>query len=104
MKHICVFGAMRSGKTLLGRALNSHPAVTLQNEPYFFFFKLCRNIFLRDVIRQPFDPGAPVGIRLFQSRKVRADFVKAFPDLQFQRRRYRRIKTDEHLAAGIGRG
>lgn len=83
MKHVCVFGAMRSGKTLLGRALNSHPAVTLQNEPYFFFFKLCRNIFMRDVVGQPFDPGTPVGIHIFQPTKIRADFVKAFPDLHF---------------------
>lgn len=83
MKQVCVFGAIRSGKTLLGRALNSHSAVTLQNEPFFFFFKLYRNIFLRDVIGRPFDSGAPVGVRIFQARKERADFVEAFSHLHF---------------------
>ena len=83
MKHVCVFGAIRSGKTLLGRALNCHPGVALQNEPFFFFFKLCRNIFLRDVIGKPFDPVAPVGIHIFQPPQIRAAFIKAFPRLYF---------------------
>ena len=53
-------GPLRSGKTLIGRALNIHPHLSVQIEPYFFFFKICRNIFYRDILKNDIDPESPI--------------------------------------------
>ena len=55
LQYIIVMGSIRSGKTLIGRALNMHPNIIVQQEPFFFFFKLCYTIFQRDFLKKDID-------------------------------------------------
>ena len=60
LSKVIVFGPIRSGKTLIGRAINSHPLVSVQQEPFFFFFKMCRDIYHRDVLNDDYDFSQPI--------------------------------------------
>jgi len=83
IQNICVMGTLRSGKTLVSRALNMHPSVSVQVEPYFFFFKLCRNIFHRDILKDVTDPNRPILSGFGVPGRERALFEETFSRLQF---------------------
>ncbi|MFC1675843.1 sulfotransferase [Planctomycetota bacterium] len=82
-KNIIIFGPIRSGKTLIGRALNMHPRISVQQEPFFFFFKLCRNIFSRDVLGNSFDPNQPIGTGFCEPSDSKRLFAREFSRLSF---------------------
>lgn len=86
MQYLMVLGTQRTGKTLLGRALNMHPQMVVQKEPYFFFFKLCRNIFYRDILkRDNFDSESPMDTLFCRSNEEKRLLYRSFPDLRFTR-------------------
>jgi len=45
MNHLAIIGNIKSGKTLLARALNTHPDITCHVEPFFPFFRLCQDLY-----------------------------------------------------------
>ncbi len=84
MRYLLILGTQRSGKTVLGRALNMHPDISIQKEPYFFYFKLCRNIFYRDILkRSDFDPDAPMDSNFCKTREEKLLLSKKFSDIYF---------------------
>ena len=84
MKHLIVLGTQRSGKTLVSRALNMHPNIIVQVEPYFHFFKSCRNIFFRDVLRKTnFDPNYPMDSGFCKPYKEKHLLQESFADISF---------------------
>ena len=80
---ISVLGTIRSGKTLIGRALNMHPFITVLTEPYFFFFKLCRNIFHRDILKEKVDFDRPMSPDFYTPDTKKNLFTQTFPELRF---------------------
>lgn len=86
MRYLLVLGTQRTGKTLMGRALNMHPKIVVQVEPYFYFFKLCRNIFYRDILkRSDFDPESPMDTLFCRPDGEKRLFSESFQKLQFSR-------------------
>jgi hypothetical protein len=85
LNYIHVLGPIRAGKTLVGRALNMHPTVSLQQEPYFFFFKICRNIYFRDIIKVKHDPEKPLGLESINSIEYSDKFSSSFSNLYFNK-------------------
>jgi len=84
MKYLLVLGTQRSGKTLISRALNTHPNIIVQMEPFFFFFKMCRNIFLRDVLKKTdFDPDYPMDSGFCKSHDEKQLLKEYFSRLEF---------------------
>ena len=83
MKSVCVLGTIRSGKTLIGRALNMHPLITLQTEPYFFFFKLSRNLFLRQILKKDDGFEGPIAPSFCTLKSERRLFEQNFSSLVF---------------------
>ena len=76
---------MRSGKTLIGRALNMHSNIVVQKEPYFFYFKLCRNIFYRDLFNKPgFDFDSPIDSDFCKSEIEKNAFRQALGKIFFK--------------------
>ena len=86
MQYFSTFGPIRSGKTLIGRALNMHPNITVQQEPFFFFFKLCRNIFHRDILKDDFDQSQPIETDFCKQAEVKSRFNEVFSDLLFNKK------------------
>ncbi len=86
MRYLLVLGTQRTGKTLTGRALNMHPNITVQAEPYFFFFKTCRNIFYRDIIKKDdFDFESPMDSCFCRSKEEKELFNKSLTSLYFSK-------------------
>jgi hypothetical protein len=84
MKYLLVLGTQRSGKTLISRALNTHPNIILQMEPFFFFFKMCRNILFRDVLKKTdFDPDYPMDSGFCKSHEEKQLLKEYFLRLEF---------------------
>jgi len=83
LKFLIVFGPIRAGKTLIARALNMHPNISVQQEPFFYFFKLCRNIFHRDILKNQFDGSQPIETDFCKERKEKELFAEFFPKLMF---------------------
>mgnify|MGYP003969968545 FL=1 len=84
LKNICIMGTLRSGKTLVSRALNIHPYISVQVEPYFFFFKICRNIFYRDILKDDIDPESPISSGFANFSGYTNLFNEKFNNLQFK--------------------
>ena len=76
-------GTLRSGKTLVSRALNMHPNISLQVEPYFFFFKICRNIFHRDILKSNLDLNRPISAGFYADPADVELFKNEFLNIQF---------------------
>lgn len=86
MKYLLVLGTQRTGKTLIGRALNMHPNIIVQVEPYFYFFKMCRNLFYRDVLKKTdFDPDYPMDSCFCRPYEEKVLFSQSFHRLYFSR-------------------
>ena len=84
MKYLIVLGTQRSGKTLVSRALNMHPNIIVQMEPYFHFFKSCRNIFFRDVLKKTdFDPDYPMDSGFCKSYEEKYLLQESFTGISF---------------------
>jgi hypothetical protein len=80
MKHLFITGLFRSGTSLLSTALNVHPDVIVGWQPFWLFFKECRNKFFKDIIGAPIDPEYPMGVLHFRSE----DESKLFQDVLHQ--------------------
>ena len=86
MQYLLVLGTQRSGKTLLGRALNMHPKISIQKEPFFFYFKLCRNIFYRDILQHKgFDPNSPMDTDFCKTSEEKKLLKTKFSDIHFSK-------------------
>jgi len=83
LSRVIVFGPIRSGKTLIGRAINSHPLVSVQQEPFFFFFKMCRDIYHRDVLRDNYDYSQPIESDFGMKPEQKKGFNDYFENLKF---------------------
>ena len=83
--YVNIFGPIRSGKTLVGRALNMHPELSVQQEPFFFYFKFCRNIFHRDILKDSYDYNQPIETDLCMQARQKALFIKHFQRIYFNR-------------------
>ncbi len=105
MKYLLIFGALRSGKTLIGRALNMHPNVVAQKEPYFFYFKICRNIFYRDILKKSeFDPDFPMDTDFCKPMQEKEIFRNSFININFMENDIEELKrlTVKHQDAEPG--
>lgn len=103
MQYLSTFGPIRSGKTLIGRALNMHPHISIQQEPFFFFFKMCRNIFHRDILQDDFDPNQPIETDFCKEAEVKSRFNEVFPDLFFNKKdivELNRLTVRQQVSAG----
>jgi hypothetical protein len=80
---VIVFGAIRSGKTLIGRAINSNPYASVQIEPFFFYFKICRNIYYRDTLKQKYDNNQPIESDFCIKSDIRNGFRDIIRTLRF---------------------
>ncbi len=85
-------GSIRSGKTLIGRALNMHPNIIVQQEPFFFFFKLCYTIFQRDFLKKDIDTRQPLLPDFCISGQERRLFAESFIDIQFMGQDVKELK------------
>ena len=93
MKYLLILGTQRSGKTLLTRALNMHPNIVAHVEPFFFFFKICRNIFYRDIIKKAdFDPDYPMDSDFCKPLEEKKIFRESFSNILFKEDDIRRLK------------
>ena len=86
MKILLVLGTLRCGKTLIARALSAHPAVKIAKEPYFYYFKLCRNIFHREFYPALYQPDAPMETDFLKSREEKESFKNNLKNLVFTER------------------
>lgn len=50
MRFLFITGWQRSGTTLLSKALNAHPEMTIASQPFFDFFKMARNKLYKDIL------------------------------------------------------
>lgn len=93
MKYLLILGTQRSGKTLIARALNMHPNIIAHMEPFFFFFKICRNVFYRDIIKKTdFDPDYPMDSNFCKPLKEKKIFRESFSRILFKGDDIRRLK------------
>jgi len=76
-------GLFRSGTTLISKALALHPHITIGWQPYFLFFKECRNKFYREILKEPLDGNYPMGILQFGDQEKRDKFKDVFNLLNF---------------------
>ena len=83
LSKVIVFGPIRSGKTLIGRAINSHPLISVQQEPFFFFFKMCRDIYHRDVLKDNYDFSQPIESDFGMKPEQKKGFNDYFENLEF---------------------
>jgi hypothetical protein len=83
LSRVVVLGPIRSGKTLIGRAMNSHPLVSVQQEPFFFFFKLCRDIYHQDVLKDNYDCNHPIESDFCLKPEQKNGFNDYFERLEF---------------------
>jgi len=83
IKKLIVFGPIRAGKTLIGRAMNSHPLISVQQEPFFFFFKMCRDIYHRDVLKDNYDFSQPIESDFCMKPEQKKGFNDYFENLEF---------------------
>ena len=83
MKHLFITGVFRSGTSLLSTALNVHPDVLVGWQPFWLFFKECRNKFFKDVIGAPIDPEYPMGVLQFRSEDESKLFQDVLNQVQF---------------------
>lgn len=86
MKILLVLGTLRCGKTLIARALSTHPAIKIAKEPYFYYFKLCRNIFHREFYPAFYDPDSPMETDFPKSKEVKESFKNNLKNLVFTER------------------
>jgi hypothetical protein len=93
MKSVCVLGTIRSGKTLIGRALDMNASITLQTEPFFFYFKLCRNIFIREILKKKDGFDGPMAPFFCTPKSERKLFEKHFSSLVFSEEDIRQLKV-----------
>ena len=84
-QYLIVAGTTKSGKTLIARSLSVHPEVIVGQEPFLFFFKLCRNIFYRDIVKNDFDPEQPMGTDFCKRSELKRGLVENFPNLYFSK-------------------
>ena len=84
MRYVGVFGPIRAGKTLISRALNMHENIMVQIEPFFFFFKLCRNIYYREILKINYDEKSPIESVFCWTKEEDQIFVKSFSSLVFE--------------------
>ena len=68
-RHLWITSIFRSGSTLLTMVFKNHPGVLAAWQPYLFFFKACRNHFVRRVLGEPLDPDFPMGILTLDEAK-----------------------------------
>jgi len=85
MKNVLITGTFRSGTSLLTTVLSAHKQVAIAWQPYWSFFKACRNKFFKEIIRKPFDPDYPMGILQFAPGKERALLPDIFNLVKFDR-------------------
>lgn len=83
MNHLCIMGPPRTGKTLICRALNMHENITSVMEPFFFYFKICRNIYYRALGHSNFDDNQPVSTHFCDDQFSVAQFNQYFSRLSF---------------------
>lgn len=83
MKHLFITGLFRSGTSLLSTALNVHPDVLVGWQPFWLFFKECRNKFFKDIIGAPIDPEYPMGVLQFRSEDESKLFQDVLNQVQF---------------------
>lgn len=83
MKVLLVLGTLRSGKTLLARALSVHSKIQIVKEPFFFYFKICRNIFYKTYFPENYDPQAPMETDFLKSRNMKKSFSDNLAELMF---------------------
>ena len=83
MKHLFITGVFRSGTSLLSTALNVHPDVLVGWQPFWLFFKECRNKFFKDIMGAPIDPEYPMGVLQFRSEDESKLFKDVLDQVQF---------------------
>jgi hypothetical protein len=93
MEYLLILGTQRSGKTVLGRALNMHPKISIQKEPFFFYFKLCRNIFYRDILNNKnFDNDSPMSPNFCRSFEEKELLKNNFSKIRFSKKDIEELK------------
>jgi len=78
MKNLFLMGLFRSGTSLLSTSLNAHKNIIIGWQPYWIFFKFCRNKFYKEIIKKPFDDDYPMGILEHESEEERTLFSDIF--------------------------
>jgi hypothetical protein len=83
MRNVFITGIFRSGTSLISTALNAHNNIVIGWQPYWLFFKTCRNNFYKEVLKKPIDMDYPMGILQFTSRQEKKLFRDIFDRVNF---------------------
>ena len=62
-----ISGIFRSGTTLLTRALAAHPQIKVVYQPFTPVFKIWRNLYFKQILKESFEPDRPMGENCFFS-------------------------------------
>ena len=85
MKNLLITGNFRSGTTLLSTALNVHEKVVTGWQPYWLFFRECRNQFFNNMDQSSFDNNFPMGIIDLKNQRERELFSSLFREVCFKK-------------------
>ena len=86
MKNLLITGNFRSGTTLLSTALNVHEKVVTGWQPYWLFFRECRNLFFKNNLRDSFDENFPMGVIDFKNQREIELFNSLFSEVNFKKK------------------
>ncbi|MGE5340718.1 MAG: sulfotransferase [Candidatus Omnitrophota bacterium] len=110
IKSLLITGMFRSGTSLLASCVHAHPQVAVSWQPYWMFFKACRNKFYREVRHVPFDEAYPLGILQFSTSEERQLFADIFETVSFSPEEVTHLvsdiqgylsRPDEHMNKGL---
>lgn len=87
-------GVFRSGTSLLSTALNTQSHIYIAWQPYFIFFKYCRNKYLREVIKKKHDENYPMGIWPLESHEKQSLFFNIFNSVFFKKNELDKMISD----------
>jgi len=104
--YVAVVGMVRSGTTLISRAIDAHSKIAVAPDPYLGFFKEFRNEICKDFSPE-FDEECPLSDNFFNTRLdvkrrlVNATFVREIKNQDLGKIKRRIINLAENNAPGV---
>lgn len=99
-KKLLVTGMFRSGTTMMAKIISTHNKINFASDPYFHFFKICRNIFYRK-IRYKLDIDFPLEDNFTFKIKNKKKFMKEFFTLIFNEKDIINFKKNSIIYAKL---
>ena len=94
MRYLLITGWQRSGTTLLGRALNVHPRMTVVYQPLTAFYKMCRKLFNERILCLSFDKNWPMDDDFLKDEIIKKSFVNNLKYIHFTEDDISELKAD----------